>query len=29
MKLREGNVFTGICLSTGEGVDTSHASWDR
>ena len=31
-KLREGKVFTGICLSTGEcgwGVGTSYASWDR
>ena len=31
-KLREGNVFTGICHSVqggGIGVGTSHASWDR
>ena len=29
-KLWEGNVFTGICLSGGEGgVGTSHALWDR
>ena len=29
MKLWEGNVFTGICLFTGGGVGTSHASQDR
>ena len=34
MKLREGNVFTGVCPSVimstgGGGVGTSHTSWDR
>ena len=28
-KLRKGSVFTGVCLSTGEGVGTLHASWER
>ena len=31
-KLREGNVFAGVCPSfcpQGRGVGTSHASWDR
>ena len=27
-KFREGNIFTGVCLSGG-GVGTLHASWDR
>ena len=26
-RLREGSVFTGVCLFTGEGVGTLYASW--